>query len=84
MAKRVFLINFSHFFCDCQVTFIRESQLDRENKKKNTNYFLLLFSDLKFGKNSLICWNGYSHASFTILFHEYQVKYIRKVFTKEK
>ena len=46
--------------------------------------FLLLFNDLKFGKSSLFCCNGYRHAIFTIIFYESQVEYLRKVFTKEK
>ena len=46
--------------------------------------FLFLFNDLKYGKNSLFCCNGYSHAIFTILFYESQVEELRKVFTKEK
>ena len=46
--------------------------------------FLLLFDDLKFGKNSLFFCNGYSHAIFTILFYESQVEELRKAFTKEK
>ena len=44
----------------------------------------MLFNDLKFDKNLLFCCNGYSHAIFTILFHESQVEYLRKAFTKEK
>ena len=46
--------------------------------------FLLLLNYLKIGKISLFCCNGYRHASFTILFNESQVEYLRKAFTKEK
>ena len=46
--------------------------------------FLLLFNSLKFSKTSLFCCNGYSHAIFTILFHESQVEQLRKSITKEK
>ena len=58
----------------------------REKKfKKSLFTFLLLFNDLKYGKNSLFCCNGYCHAIFTILFYESQVKHqVRKAFTKEK
>ena len=53
----------------------------REKKiEKSLITFLLLFNDLKYGKNSLFC---YSHAIFTILFYESQVKELRKSFTKE-
>ena len=52
--------------------------------KKSLITFLLLFNDLKYGKNSLFCCNGYSHAIFTIIFYESQVEEIRKAFTKEK
>ena len=44
----------------------------------------MLFNDLKYGKNSLFCCNGYSYAIFTILFYESQEKELRKAFTKEK
>jgi hypothetical protein len=56
-----------------------ESHFERK-KWKITNYFYI---DLKFGTNSLFCCNGYSHAIFTIIFHESQVEYLRKAFTKE-
>ena len=52
--------------------------------EKSFMTFLLLFNDLKFGKISLICCNGYRHAIFSILFYESQVEYLRKAFTKEK
>ena len=52
--------------------------------KKLLITFLLLFNDLKYGKNSLFCSNGYSHAIFTIIFYESQVKELRKASTKEK
>ena len=42
--------------------------------KKSQITFLLLFNDLNFGKTLLFCCNGYSHASFTIFFYEYQVE----------
>ena len=61
-----------------------ESHLDRKKMKKSLIIFLLLFNDLKYGKNSLFCCNGYSHAIFTILFYESQVKELRKASTKEK
>ena len=44
----------------------------------------MLFNDLKYGKNSLLCCNKYSQAIFTILFNKYQVKELRKSSTKEK
>ena len=40
--------------------------------------------DLKYGKNSLFCCNGYSHAIFTIIFYESQLEELKKAFTKEK
>ena len=46
--------------------------------------FPLFFNDLKFGKTSLFCCNGYMFDIFTILFYESQVEYLRKAFTKEK
>ena len=47
--------------------------------------FLLIFNDLKYGKNSWFCCNGYSYAVFTILFfYKSQVEEIRKALTKEK
>ena len=52
--------------------------------EKSLITFLLLFNALKYGKNSLFCCNGYSHAIFTIIFYEYQVEEPRKAFTKEK
>ena len=42
--------------------------------EKSLITFLLLFNDLKYGKNSLFCCNGYSHAIFTIIFYESQVE----------
>ena len=36
--------------------------------KKLLMTFLLLFNDLKYGKSSLFCCNGYRHAPFKILF----------------
>ena len=57
----------------------------REKKIENPLItFLLLFNDLKYGKNSLFCCNGYSHAIFTIIYNESQVEELRKAFTKEK
>ena len=52
--------------------------------EKSLITFLLLFNDLKYGKNSLFCCNGYSHAIFTIMFYESQVEELRKAFTREK
>ena len=52
--------------------------------EKSLITFLLFFNDLKYGKNSLFCCNGYSHAIFMILFYESQVEELRKAFTKEK
>ena len=52
------------FFCDWQVTFIWESHLKRKKLEKSLMTFLLLFNSLNFGKTSLFCCNGYSHASF--------------------
>ena len=52
--------------------------------EKSLITFLLLFNDLKYGKNSLFCCNGYSHAIFTIIFYESQVEELKKAFTKEK
>ena len=46
--------------------------------------FLLLFHSLKFGKTSLFCCNGYSHAIFTIIFYDSQVEQLRKSITTEK
>ena len=48
--------------------------------------FLLLFNDLKFGKSSLFCCNGYRHAIFTIIFYESQVEYLRikSLYKREK
>ena len=60
------------------------SHLERKKMLKSLITFLLLFNDLKYGKNSLFCCNGYSQAIFTILFYESQVKELRKAFTKEK
>ena len=44
----------------------------------------MLFNDLKFGKSTLFCCNGYTHAIFKIIFYESQEEYLRKAFTKEK
>ena len=74
---------FFPLFCDCQVTFICKSHLEKKMEKSLIN-FLLLFNDLKYGKNSLFCCNGYSNAIFTILFYESQAEQVRKAFTKEK
>ena len=52
--------------------------------EKSLITFLLLFNDLKYGKNSLFYCNGYSHAIFTIIFYESLVEELRKAFTKEK
>ena len=52
--------------------------------EKSLITFLLLFNDLKYGKNSLYCCKGYSHASFTIIFYESQLEELWKAFTKEK
>ena len=60
-----------------------ESHLEKKKMKKSLITFLLLFNDLKYGKNSLFCCNGYSHAIFTILFYESQVKELRKAFKKK-
>ena len=46
--------------------------------------FLLIFNDLKFGKSSLLCCNGYRDAILKILFYESQVEYLRKAFTKKR
>ena len=46
--------------------------------------FLLLFNDLKFGKSSLFCCNGYRHAIIFFFKYESQVEYLSKAFTKEK
>ena len=45
--------------------------------------FLLLFNDLKFGKSSLFCCNGYRHAIFTIIFFESQVEYLKEPLKKK-
>jgi hypothetical protein len=56
-------------------------KLFRERKKgKILMTILLLFNDLKYGKCSLLCCNGYRHALFIIIF----CRYIRKALTKEK
>ena len=60
------------------------SHLERKKMLKSLITFLLLFNDLKYGKNSLFCCNGYSQAIFTILFYESQVKELRKAFTKKR
>ena len=46
--------------------------------------FLLLFNDLKYGKSSLFCCNGYRHALFKILFLWISSRYLRKALIKEK
>ena len=61
-----------------------ESHLEKKNKKKSLIAFLLFFNDLKYGKNSLFCCNGYNHAIFTIIFYKSQVEELRKAFTKGK
>ena len=61
-----------------------DSHFERKKMKKYLITILLLFNDLKYGKNSSFCCNGYSHAIFTILFYDYQVKELRKTITKEK
>ena len=62
-----------------------KSHLHREKKKeKFTNYLFIEFNDLKYGKNSLFCCNGYCHAIFTILFYESQVEELRKAIKKRK
>ena len=60
---------------------MRKSFREEKNGKIT---FLMLINDLKYGKNSLFCCNGYSHAIFTIIFYESQVGELRKAFTKEK
>ena len=57
-----------------------ESHLDKK-EWKSVIMFLLIFNDLKYGKNSLFSCNGYSHAFF---FFKSQVEDLRKAFTKEK
>ena len=52
--------------------------------EKSLITFLLLFNDLKYGKISLFCCNGYSHAIFTILFYESQVKELNKTLIKKR
>ena len=49
-----------------------------EKNQKSLITFLLLFNDLKFGKNSLF------FAIFMIIFYESQVEELRKALTKEK
>ena len=61
-----------------------ESHLEKKKMEKSLITFLLLFNDLKYGKNSLFCCNGYSHVIFTIILYESQVEELRKAFTKEK
>ena len=46
--------------------------------------FLLLFNDLKYGKSSLFCCNGYRHALFKIIFLWISSTYLRKALTKGK
>ena len=46
--------------------------------------FLLLFNDLKLGKSSLFCCNGYSHAIFTVLFLWILSRISKKSFYKRK
>ena len=45
-----------------------KSYLERKKMENSLMTFLLLFNDLKLGKSSLFCCNGYRHAIFTILF----------------
>ena len=52
-----------------------------KRKSKITNDFFLPFNDIKFGKSSLFCCNGYRHAIFKIIFYE---SHIEKLYTKEK
>ena len=52
--------------------------------EKSLITFVLLFNDLKYGKNSLYCCNGFNHANFSILFYESQVEELKKAFTKEE
>ena len=61
-----------------------ESYLERKKMENSQMTFLLLFNDLKLGKSSLFCCNGYRHAIFTIFLYETYVEYLRKAFTKEK
>ena len=58
--------------------------LNNYKNEKIINYFLLLYNDLEYGKNSLFCCNGYRHAIFTILYYESHVEELRKAFTKDK
>ena len=46
--------------------------------------FLLLFKELKYGKSSLFCCNGYRYALFKIIFLWISSRYLRKALTKEK
>ena len=46
--------------------------------------FLLLLNDLKYGKSSLFCWNGYRHAFLKILFLWISCRYLWKALTIEK
>ena len=60
-----------------------ESPLEKKKIEKSLINFLWLFNDLKYGKNSLFCCKGYSHAIFTIIVYESQVEELRKALTKE-
>ena len=53
---------FFPFFGDYKVTYMLESHLEKKWMEKSLITFLLLFYDLKYGRNSLFCCNGYSHA----------------------
>ena len=61
-----------------------ESHLEKKKNEKSTNYFFIAFYEIKYGKNSLFCCNGYSHVIFTILFYESQVEELRKAIKKRK
>ena len=52
--------------------------------EKSLMTFLLLFNSLKFGKTSLFCCNGYSHAIFTILFLGISSRITKKKIYKRK
>ena len=51
---------------------------------KSLMIFVLLFNGLKFGKNLLLCCNGYSHANFAILFSWISRKISKKIIYKRK
>ena len=63
-----------------KVKYIWEKSYLREKKKT----LLLLVYGLKFGKSSLFCCNGYSHAISTILFYESRVKFKKSVYKRKK